>query len=586
LKESEAIAAIESTQVHPPALPEPSQLDQDGTLALGDRSNSDWWRVVLEVTTRSPVIIHQRTIGNHQETHDCIPGTYFVPIMLKSLRDYCSTSVENALMHGDVVITHANRVVNSRRGEAVPFSLFEPKAKTATATIQQQLGKEINDDSVNGQQLKGIRRGYVGLQEKTLHRMTVSPEIAAHNTIVDTKQRPDTEVGGIYTYAAIPAGLTFHLEIRIRDYLVLKDGVHPLANFLAADTLMQIGRTKKDDYGSVKLKQIRREKIVSNAQTQTDILRVWLLSDLLLRDERLRLTVDPQVFAKQLEKYLGEDITLTLLEKSQTELPQIQKMVAFARSRRTESWQTRWGLPRPSLVGLSAGTALQFNVTGTLDLEKLKALEIAGFGERTAEGYGQLRFNPTLLMQKDLNLAHDKDNESESVSKEPILIAKDTPEYKYAQLIERETWRELIRCAAGAIAADPEQSKLLKPLTLNTSNLTASKLGGLRSLIDSLNRPEDKERDKERILKVINRMEAKEAWKGKTLDCVKQLVANEETVWQCYPIDFSRYRLTQDSEASIKQDLWVEAVRILVDACVRAQKRASELSNQEEQANG
>lgn len=582
LKETEAIAVIENTRGQLPKLPELLKSEQDATLALTDRSESDWWRIILEVTTQSPVIAHQCTVGNHQETQDCIPGTYFVPIVLKQLGDYFRTSLGNALMRGDVVITNANPVVNDVRGEAVPFAIFEPKAKAETAIIHQRIGEAIETQISDGQQLKSIRRGYVSLKEQTLHRVEVHSEIAAHNTIVDAKQRPDAEVGGIYTYAAISAGSTLQLEIRIRDYLVPKNAVNPLANFLSAGKAVQIGRTKKDDYGNAKLKQIKSEKIVGGSSNQNKKLIVWLLSDLLLRDDRLRPTVDPKVFAEQLGKRLGEGVTLTLLGDAKEDLPQIQELVAFARSSRTESWQTKWGLPRPTLVGLSAGTVLQFTVKGDINPDALQALEISGFGERTAEGYGQLRFNPALLTQKNIEPAQVQENGNISNSEQPSFVAKGSPHYDYAKLIEQETLREMIRRTAGAIAADSEKAPFLKPLTGNNSNLTSSKLGALRSLIDSLSSQSDLTRIKE----VIKRMETKEAWNGKTLTCVKQLVEKEETVWECYQINFSQYRLTQDSEATIKQELWMEAVRILVDACVRAHKRASEQPKLQEQANG
>jgi CRISPR-associated protein Csx10 len=572
-KKDTAIAAIENTKGKPPAPPSLPVLKPREDLALEADQNESWWRIALNITTQSPVIIHKRTVGNHQETQDYIPGTYFVPIILKQLGAYFNTTaLSNALMHGDVVITNANPVIHGNRAEAVPFAIFEPKAKTETVTIHQRIGEAIETEIADGQQIKGIRRGYVSLEEQTLQRVVVNPEIAAHNTIVDAKQRPDAEVGGIYTYAAIPAGLTFQLEVRIRDGLVPKNAVNPLAKFLTTETSVQIGRTKKDDYGKVKLKQVKSGKIADSAQKQPEILTIWLLSDLLLRDERLRPTVDPQVLGKCLAKELG--VTLTLLKEPQSGLPQIDSLVAFARSSRTESWQTKWGLPRPSLVGLSAGTVLQFSVSGGLNSSKLQSLEISGFGERTAEGYGQMCFNPPLLIQKDIKIAQGKEKDTGSSSQRRTLVAKKDPGYSYAKLIETETWREMIRRAAGAIAAEPEKITRLKPLT-HSSNLTRSKLSTLRSLIDSLSSHEDKRR----ILTIMGNMAGKKNWQGETLIRIQELVENEETVWECYQemgIDFSQYRLTQDNEATIKQELWVEAVRILVDACVRAHKRASE----------
>ncbi len=582
---SKAIAAIAETQGQPPPPPPPVSLEVDGTLALENNENSRWQGIVLEVITQSPIIIHQRTVGNHQETQDCIPGTYFVPIVLKQLGNYLNTSLGNALMHGDVVITNANPVVKDIRGEdirgeAVPFALFEPKEKSAATPIRQRIGGMIATETSNEPQLKGIRRGYVHLAGETLHWVDVNSEIAAHNTIADADQRPTSDVGGIYTYAAIPTGQTFQLEVRIRDYLVPKTAVNPLANFLINDTSVQLGRTKKDDYGRVTLKQIQRQQTSRVAPNPAKDLTVWLLSDLLLRDERLRPTVDPFVFGRRLAAELG--VTLMLLDATPADLPQIDRMIAFTRSRRTESWQTKWGLPRPTLVGLSAGTVLQFKVTGTIAPEALQSLEISGFGDRTAEGYGQLCFNPALLTQTNMKLVQVKQN-SEDIESQAILIAKSDPGYAYAQFIERETWREMIRRTAGAIAADPGKLSL----SLKQSKLTSSKLGTLRTLVDSLRHPDDVAR----ILSVLNHMESKERWQDPTLTKVKELIedSSKERVWEYYQRSggsWSQYRLTTLAERDLKRELWAEAVRVLVDACIRAHKRASEQSPSQEQGNG
>jgi CRISPR-associated protein Csx10 len=569
LKDKEAIAAIEKTKGRPPTLPLPPQLKLDETLTYHDQPDAGWWRIVVAVSTLTPVIIHKQTVGNHQETLDNIPGTYFVPTVLKYLGEHLNISLSNALMHGDVVITNANPIINRERGEAVPFALFEAKAKTADEKIYQRIGEVVKAGISNEHQLKGIRRGYICLEDKNLHQLTVASEIYAHNTIVDSKQRPDAEIGGIYTYAAIPSGSKFEFEIRIRDYLVPSKAVNPLDTFLKTEIFIQIGRTKKDDYGKVKLKQIQSGKIAIFAQKQTEILSIWLLSNLLLRDERLRPTVDPQIFGKRLEEELK--VGLSLLKESQSGLPQIDSLVAFARSSRTESWQTKWGLPRPSLVGLSAGTVLQFTVTGSIDPQSLQRLEVSGFGERTAEGYGQVRFNSLLLKQTDMVMPQDKEVGNNSASHQQTLITAKDLGYEYAKLVETETWRDMIRRSAAAIAAAPEILKL----SLNQSKLTSSKLSTLRTLVDSLS----SSHDVTRILAVITRMETKESWKGKTLTEVKQLISEPNKVWDYYQevgCNFSQYRLTTLNEQVLKQEIWVEAVRILVDACVRAHKRKTE----------
>ena len=69
------------------------------------------------------------------------------------------------------------------------------------------------------------------------------------------------------------------------------------------------------------------------------------------------------------------------------------------RSRRTESWQVHWGLPRPSMVGFQGGSCVVYEVTqGTINPDKITELEAKGIGDRCAEGYGQICFNDPLLM--------------------------------------------------------------------------------------------------------------------------------------------------------------------------------------------
>jgi CRISPR-associated protein Csx10 len=54
-------------------------------------------------------------------------------------------------------------------------------------------------------------------------------------------------------------------------------------------------------------------------------------------------------------------------------------------------------------------------------------------------------------------------------------------------------------------------------------------------------------------------------------------------------VDFERLSLTADGADRLKKDLWAEAVRTLVDACIRAQKRETERtdnSKKGDEANG
>jgi CRISPR-associated protein Csx10 len=120
---------------------------------------------------------------------------------------------------------------------------------------------------------------------------------------------------------------------------------------------------------------------------------VWLVSDMLLRNQRLRPEPTAACLAAELSRLLG--VTLNLRNSSDSRLNEL------VRIRRLDTWHVGWGVPRPSLVALQAGSCMVFRVSsGQLDPSKLAQLEASGIGERTAEGYGQVRFNHPLLTQE------------------------------------------------------------------------------------------------------------------------------------------------------------------------------------------
>ena len=68
---------------------------------------------------------------------------------------------------------------------------------------------------------------------------------------------------------------------------------------------------------------------------------------------------------------------------------------------------------------------------------------------------------------------------------------------------------------------------------------------------------------------------------------MQELIETPDRVWELLKIDFKQLILTTSetnqatsSETERKQELWAEAVKILVDACVRAHKRALEKETQ------
>ncbi len=547
--------------------------------------SSAWIAVPLKITAQSPLIIASRTIGNVVETLDYIPGTHLLRLIVRKLK---STGVDlsGAIAHGDLIITNATLSVEGQRGRPIPYALFGEKLGEGLGKGQAVYNRFAEPEP--GHQLKAERQGYIGLtpEGKLPAFATVKTGIETHNIVHDEVQCPTRDVGGVYSYEAILPGTVFQAELRLptllADQLTAQDRQW-LQKLAGQDCL---GQSKKDNYGRVQIEVLPQAPSTKPSRLQRSQLTIWLLSDLLLRDERLRPTADPKVLIQTLQTQLGVSLQL----RSQSEEDTDCLLSLMARQNRLESWQVRWGLPRPSLAGLAAGSCFVFDVSGNLDDSKLAHLEVIGLGERRAEGYGQICFNDPLLTiptsSRTTSTASDKQPDSSPKSLKP---SANQELLGYAQIIEKAAARQAIRRAALRIAANDDSRKQV--LEMSKDKPTMSQIGALRSIINRLQEPERPNQTSgvmgwlQHLKQTPNR---KDKWLPRSLQQLEDLVCNRDTIWQLLTAsgndaDLSNLTLIERGEPALKRRLWAEAVQTLVDACIRAHKRGSEKNSDEEQ---
>ncbi|WP_342596658.1 RAMP superfamily CRISPR-associated protein [Cyanobacterium aponinum UTEX 3222] len=521
---------------------------------------SDWYILPLEITAKSPLIINSRTVGNVVETLDYIPGKYILRNLHRKLGQWLNIS--QAISEESLVITNATVSSKNQPSRPVPFCLFADKLKGGLD--KGNVYNRLVEDNPKDLQLKGIRGGYVG--EVTHNHLPIYRKVAinvyTHNTIEDELQRPSSDVGGVYSYSAIAPKTTFRAEIRLKSDLFNHLNKQKKQWWKNLEGSYSIGQSKKDDYGTIKVTIAQQPQLhQGKIQLDNNTLSVWLLSDLLLRDKRLNPTADLNILKETLEKTLG----VTLEEK--------QKII---RQRRTESWQVRWGLSRPSLVGIQAGSCIVYEVTeGELDINQLSQIQMSGIGERRVEGYGQMCFNDPLLTMELSKLTPsvtevDTSNDNVNVN----LIKNNDSSFEYARIIEREAWREAIQQQALDLASDRQTRKQYLGLEIQgeESKPPMTQLGALRSVVSKL----QSQNDKQQVTNWIKALESvpnrKEKWVGDSLKLIRSLINDERKIWEYLhlPKDLN---ITHSAETELKMQLWAEAIRTFIDAMIRAHKR-------------
>jgi CRISPR-associated protein Csx10 len=541
-------------------------------------SYDEWMRVAIELTLQTPVIVPEGTYGNVVACLDFVPGTYLLGHVSQVLGTLVGASVVSAIARGDVCVLNAYADVNGERGRPAPLALFRAKDGGTEMALWNRF-REPAPQGADATQLKQVRSGYVGafnaqslpdLRQPAMQQTT-------HSTIDDERQRPTEEVGGVFTYEAMSAGTVLRGELRLRGSLARElsaQDTHWPSRLTGA---VRLGVAKKDDYGLAKLSVGDLEPV--NAQPTTgDTLVLWLLSDLLLRDDHLR----PCASVARLTGALSDRLAVPLSPRP-TATTTDKPLAVLLRTRRTDGWQVRWKLPRPPYVGLMAGSCAAFDLPDGLTPDKrgalavaLRQLECEGLGERRAEGFGEIAFNHPLLTASLSQLPATSASSSDSPPI-PALIASTDPAHAYARIVERAAWRASIRRIAASLGADATWRR--EHLAWKDNKPANSQLGALRSAIATLQAASADNAVTAWLHGVEATANRRDKWPDAARAQLRTLATQGNTVWEWlgergehdgFPV------MTATGTATLRSELWAEAVRAVTFAAIRSEQRRRE----------
>jgi len=462
---------------HTPKHPDDRPADDDERCPEATAQAGGWQALDYRLEANTPLVAVQTVAGNVVKSLDYVPGTMLLGHLGQALRaatgqdpDKGDMAVRRWIADGRVALTNAYPEVDGQPSLPAPMAFERPKEDAADCaiTVRNSLLASSGDAGARGEdggtpgdvvkQYKALRGGYVAQDDagETLYHQP-SLGLNMHNTIKDEKQRPSQQVGGLYAYQHIRAGARLRGQIRLAPELayIATDQTKRQKLREALNKPIRIGRSKKDDYGQAQftlLDDAPSEALGGRAapnESADDELVVWLLSDLLARDELLAFGGHPDGLAKALEAELGVTLELDEAEKTPS---------CRGRHQRRDGFQVNWGLPAPSLVGLAAGSCFRFKkVEGQWRPEDLQRLAMSGLGARRAEGFGQVALNPSFLCAEPPQLKRwekaDAAGGSPDEASSPLAKNdRDDKEFAYLRQAEDAAWRAAVNRAALAVA--------------------------------------------------------------------------------------------------------------------------------------
>jgi CRISPR-associated protein Csx10 len=532
-----------------------------------DDSGDGWLALPLRLTLETPVVVPAATVGNVVESLDYVPGSFLLPVVAREIRRH-GIDAEADIAAGNILVLAATVEIAGQRALPVPMALFTPKGSRPDGhPLGEARNRFVEPDDADAQ-LQPLRLGYVSLADpgELPEFARVSLRVNTHGTIDDRVQRPTEDVGGVFSYAAIPPGTVLRSEIRLRQGLADRLAAKG-AWWQSLARTCRLGRSKKDDYGLVRIELPEggpspltgRWARSGDRAEGTRELKLWLLSDLLMRDDGLRPDATFAAVCRPLSEALPEAGSIRPVAEENG------RIGAEVRIRRHDGWQVQWGLPRPTLIGLQAGSCLRVELERPVSRERLAALEVAGLGERRPEGFGQIRINEPLLEEK-MKGRLPRQRSSSGLPQPLEPISADGGEHIVAAIIERAAWRAVIMERALAIGLDPKQREAV--LGFSSDKPGPSQLGALRSRIARLSGPEPADGPVTRWLNGVEDRR-RDKWPASSLRRVRALIADQGEVWNALTVSLEA--LTADAKTRLQKELWREAMIALIGAGIRGQ---------------
>lgn len=500
-------------------------------------------RYDLRITALTPLLAHRGEVGNTVLSDSYVPGASLLPMVSAALGPAATALVTG----GRVVVTNATPEWEGHRSLPTPRALQQEKGGQSSTLVN-----VLRLDRMERPRRLMPRSGFCVPVDGGVHVGEVTLVSHAHAVVDDAPQRPTERTGGLFVYEAMAAGTVLRAEVW------LPDGVAFDRDAVSGERAL--GRSKKDDYGQVYVEVLDATLQPPPTPPSDGELVVWLTSELLMSGE----AGEPSTDLSRLATILGDALGVSL---AVPEAVPDQPPVALVTTRRIESWHSRWGLPRPSLVGLAAGGVVRFTMHGQPTAEAYHRVMACGVGERTAEGFGRVVLQPDLL-QPDLLPQHS----AEAVP--PVAASAEVSGESLPPFVtdlEVRGWRREVRRMAMARARDPQLRRQLVPPTA-----TAAQMGTLRTLAEGVTTDAGLDAARNWLSGVRERR--RDIWAGdddQRLDRLDRIfsAAGGKELWRWYGIT---------PPSHVADQLYRPALAALLSEVARTQRLAGETADSQE----
>jgi CRISPR-associated protein Csx10 len=560
-----------------------------GTVRVVEASGGDtvgWHRLPIAITLRSPLIVPDEIQGNVITTLEYVPGSMLLPVVTSAARRGRLHDVDERIAQSDLRVLPATIELSGERGLPVPLAWGKPKDAQPKNVVEVKSG--ILEQRQRDQQIKSLRRGYIAPASgsSVWFRENVETTLRTHNVVDDERQTPTEDVGGVFSYEAIAAGQRFRSLVLLRGTATEADALRAELT-RGPEHIERMGRAKQVGYGRVSITPADDEPSIEKRArcALNGFLIVWLETDALLPSPDLSSAPSLEALADAIARALYPDGTkgghdvFALAPRGVAAEPGTRS-IGILRTRRLQTWQTQWGLPRPSLTVLQAGSVAKLRLQDgvTITEGQRQTLEREGIGERRAEGLGVVRVNDATVTETRYLTTGEPDSSVSNIGAPlPDLTEEETT---LLDAISVRAWKRRIIARAEGVMSQPAMRAEYLSFTPNGSSPTMSQLGALRSRL-----PTEGADNASDILAWIDRQRKKTrdrspqgetGWLRRVEHIASQEAQQRDRIWDVLKLPADMPTPPGGTIDSMRQKVWAFAVTNTLLIAMRHHKRAGE----------
>ncbi|MBD2454065.1 hypothetical protein H6G80_08225 [Nostoc sp. FACHB-87] len=331
-------------------------------------------------------MIRGAVIGRYMKQHGLSELDLAKDEVKRLFFDGNSTCYLNAYLHSN----------EGKRTLPIPRSWFKEKnaelTEESTVTVY-DFSFERGDEPESP---KPVGEGFWTTERGSINYYTETRRINIHNRR-DRKKGRSTKLQGegeIFRYEAIDSEQTFQAVILCSN----ETDAQFIRELLTISPDIWLGGSQSAGYGHTKITHI--SNIIDAAdwnevnisgddddRSERDFLTVTLLSNLILHDDWGQYAIIPPSTKHEIPAPLTRELQKILgLE--------LQPIKCFTNSTIVGGFNRKWGLPLPTVPAFTSGSIFVFEIDNSdLTLEKIKAIELRGIGEKRVEGFGRVAIN-------------------------------------------------------------------------------------------------------------------------------------------------------------------------------------------------